>query len=786
MATEGPRRLRVLIFVLSCSCLVFELSLLRTFSIALWYHFAFMVISIAMLGLGASGTFLSLVPGMRELRHIPLYALLFALSLPLSYIAANAIPFDPAQLAWETAQALWIGVYYLALAVPFFLFGCVMSTAYGSLSGQASSLYASDLLGAGVGSIAVLLLLSLGGPELAVLCASCLAAGAVLLVSRGPLRLLAVAAAAFALALALFRPSFIEPRMSPYKPLSFALSLPGAELTGTWYRPYGRVDSFRSPAVRFAPGLSLGYAAPLPRQTGIAVDGGSIEAVTDGGDRSALRFLEHLPSALTYHLIRNAEVLVQDPGGGLAILTALRHGAARIDAVESNPLLLALLRASAGRSHGAVTYRAGMGRAWLLASGNRYDIIDIPLAGALGSSAFGFAEDHRYTVEAFMTLLEHLAPGGILSITHYIVPPPRTELRTLATLAEAAGRLGMPGIDGRVIALRSWDTVTILFSPRPFDATAVVTARRFCAERRFDLVAYPGMSPGEGNRFIRMQDNSYAAAFRQIIGNGTRERFLADHLFDLRPVSDDRPFPRYHLRLANIRETYRIMGGKWQFFLEEGYLLPAVILQAAALVLLLLIAPLLLRRHSAAPPAGRQAAGWPWYFACLGLAYLFVETALIQSMTLALEHPSYAAGTVIAAVLIGSGAGSLLSEHRPALLRPRTVLFTGMLALLYGSLGGYAVPLLLVLSHPVRIAALFALLLPIGLFMGIPFPLGMTVLGRFRPDRIAWAWAVNGCFSVLAPILAVMIALTAGYRSVLLLGGMLYLSGYAVLRRMMR
>ena len=153
-----------LIFITSLASLSYEIALLRVFSISLWYHFAFMVISIAMLGIGASGTALSLFPGLKDLRRVPLYALLLTISIPASYLLANAVPFDPARLSWDRTQLVSISLYYVILCAPFFCFGLIVSTAYSAMSRNANAVYAADLLGAGFGALAMVWLLSLGGP----------------------------------------------------------------------------------------------------------------------------------------------------------------------------------------------------------------------------------------------------------------------------------------------------------------------------------------------------------------------------------------------------------------------------------------------------------------------------------------------------------------------------------------------------------------------------------------------------------------------------------------------
>jgi len=403
--------------------------------------------------------------------------------------------------------------------------------------------------------------------------------------------------------------------------------------------------------------------------------------------------------------------------------------------------------------------------------------------GSLPGASFGFAEDHRFTVEAFRVYLDHLKPGGFLSLNLYIVPPPRTEFRLLATLAAAAERSGLPDVSSRIAAIRSWDTLTVLYKNGDLTEMDLDRIRTFCGERRFDTVYYPGITAGESNVFVKMRGNEYFEAFQRLIQPAERDRFLEHSLFDVRPVHDDSPFFNYYLKIGNIGDIYRIMGGKWQYFFEEGYLLPILFGQVLVISVILIVVPLFSGWRPVPPIAGRGTLPVLSYFAAIGLAYLFVEVVIVQKMVLVMEHPAYAAGTVIASVLAGSGAGSYASQRMEWMRKPRTLLIVGGFGALYAvALSGFDL-LLADLSIQARIVAVFLLFLPLGFFMGIPLPLGMSLLQKSNPELVPWAWAVNGCFSVLSPILAVMLALAVGYSLVLLTGAGLYFAGYLFMRQ---
>jgi hypothetical protein len=653
------------------------------------------------------------------------------------------------------------------------------------MSREANAIYASDLLGAGAGALAMVWLLSLGGPEKSVFIISSLLAAGLLSQLDRKMRTASVLLLAFNMAVLFTHPELIQPRISPYKPFELALKFPGAEHIGTKYSPYSRVDLFKSPAVRFAPGLSFTYLEPLPEQTGIAVDAGDIYAITDETDSSRLTFIRSLPSSLAYLLSRNNDVLIIEPRAGLALLTARQFGAGNTYAVDSNPLVICAVR-KYGREHSSRIYEentwTGLGRTWLAASGREFDLIDLSFMGSLPFATFGFAEDYRFTVEAFEQYMTHLKRGGFLSLNLYIIPPPRTELRLLATLARSAEASGIRDISRHVAAIRSWDTLTMVMKKSALTLEDIRRIKTFAREMRFDLVYYPGIRPEESNVHIKMQGNEYFEAFQRLMNKETGNRFMADYLFDIQPISDEKPFFHYYLKVKNIKAIYRMMGEKWQYFIEEGYLLPVLFFQVLVVSTVLILLPFIRLKRKEAATAGQNPLRALSYFAFLGIGYLFVEIAFIQKMILSLENPSYAASTVIASVLISSGIGSLLSRRVRALKSPRILLILAGFAFVYSLLLPGTIAAMSHYPLLVKIMLSFVIVLPVGILMGIPFPLGISVLGSAAPRLIPWAWAVNGCFSVLSPVLAIMLALSAGFRMVLLAGAAMYLLAFWTMR----
>jgi hypothetical protein len=780
------------IFLSSFSSLAYEITLTRVFSISLSYHFAFMIIGIAMLGIGASGTVLSVFPGLKNPSRLGIDSLFLGIGIPLTYLLSKTISFDPIELLWAKTEILSIGLTYLVLSIPFFFAGGIIAKALILLSQKAALFYGGDLLGAGAGSIGILFLMTVAGPDQAIFFISAIALLSPLILGGKKLKAISLILILLVLSMAILHPSWMAPWMSPYKELRVALRYPGAEHLKTYDSPFSRIDLFRSPAVRFAPGLSLRYLDPLPEQIGFSIDGGEINAVTNPADRPSLRFLQYLPSSLPYGIRRPEDVLILDPRGGLQVLAADYFGSRNVYQVEGNPLLIHIIRSDLSDFSGHLYSRRtwpGLGRSFLKSFKGAFDLIDLSLMGAVPSGAFGIAEDYRYTVEAFREYLEHLKPEGFLSISLYLLPPPRMEWRLLNTLRTAMEELGVEDAEKRIAAIRTWGSITLVGKGSAFSSSEIEAIKKFSEDRRFDLVYYPGIQTGETNRFIKMVSDDYALAFKKLLDPKASQAFIDQYAFDIRPVRDENPFFHDYLRLKNVKEIYGIMGRKWQYFIQEAYLLPVLFVQVFLLSLLIVFLPAVTMHKKDKVKAKVEVQKREkslnlnlnlslLYFAFLGLGFMFVEVSLVQKMILPLEIPSYAFAAVLASLLISSGAGSLLS-YRVAIIRTPSITF--VLSILIAAYGLFLSHLIGIISSgglAFKLLLTFIILFPLGIFMGIPFPAGLEVLGESHQDLIPWAWAINGCLSVLAPLLAIMLAMASGFRSVLWAGAGAYLLAF--------
>ncbi len=748
-----------------------------------------MMVSIALLGYAASGTLLTIFPRLLEWdidRMLAATSALFSASILLSYWVLNRIPFDPARLSWDSLQLLYITVYYIVLSIPFLLSGIAVALIIRRAGRRINRVYFSNLVGSALGSILVLPSFGfLTGPGVIVLSSivagASAAAFAMNLKGRG---LLSVSAWTMAILLLLpVAGTYLPIRMSPYKSLMVALRYPDARLLRTEWNAFSRVDIVDSGFVRYAPGLSLNYLDPIPEQIGVIVDGDVLNAITRyDGSPSSLAFTEALPTALPYRLRDDPEVLIIGAGGGLEVLTALHHGPPSVTAVEANPILVMLVREDYGDFSGniyqdeKVRVVVSEGRSFVRGSQEVYDTIVLPMAhgaSAASSGVYALSEDYLYTVESFRELLGRLSEDGILCVSTWLLPPPREDVRMVSLAASALEGLDVINPSEHIAVIRSWGTITLLVGRSPLGGEEISAIKGFCDEMGFDIVYVPGVEASEVNVYNRFPEPIYYRLVQGMLHAEDREAFFRGYLYDISPATDERPFFFQFFRWDRLLETYESLDRKWQPLVEGGYLVPLALAQALILSVVLILLPI--RKHGK-PIEGRLRP--LVYFFCLGVGYMFVEMATVQRFILLLGHPTYSISVVIFSLLLSSGLGSYISGRiEPGSLRHKLVLLTiGLLVPLYG-LASPLVSQLLGLPAALRLPAAFLVVAPLGVLMGMPFPLGVGMLKGSEEDLIPWAWAANGCASVLGSILPIIVALSFGFSAVFLVAGASYLVG---------
>jgi len=780
-------RIRLSVFLLSAVIIFFEILLMRIFAIQYWHHFASFIISLALLGFGASGTLLCFLRRrLAALLENLLYGLPFALSLCLwaTLMLLDRVVFNPFEILMQGDEITLLLVLVCALFVPFFLGALAIGACFAVAAGGVFRLYFVNLAGSAVGCLLLFLTWLHLDPGLLLLVLSIIAACAAVVAARGPRRILASALALLLMPLlygACFQGRPLQ--MSPVKDLAQAKHAEGAVTEQERFGPLGLVTVLSGPAFHYLPDLSLNCPHRIPEQKGLFIDGNLVGAINrSSGDTAELRFMGYRTASLAYELLEAPHVLVIGGGAGSEILNARHHGAREISVVELNADVVALMRGELREFSGAV-YESGPvrvfaeeGRGFLDRTEETYDLIQMVLLDSMGTAAAGvysLNENYLFTVEALGKALLRLSPGGILSVSQWMENPPRSGMKLLTTAVEALRRQKLDPPQS-LMMIRSWQTVTLLVKKGPFEAADVEKARRFCRSRLFDPCWFPGIREEETNRVNRLDRDPFHEAVLRLFG-GEGATLYRDYPFDITPATDGRPFFSHSFRIEHLERVLGPGGRDFMPYLDWGYLLAwasFALLVAASLVLILL--PL------RSTPSGPRREALPvfFYFGALGLGYMFLEIAFLQQFIRYLHHPVFSASVVIGSFLVFSGIGSHLGM--PAGKGGQTNVSTAVALIVLSGLAVQFVALGLEqvmpqLALPARMILCSLLIAPLAIPMGIPFPSGLERLSKGGGTLLPWAWGVNGFFSVIGASGAALIAVSWGFAVVIWIAFLLYI-----------
>jgi len=785
------------LFLISSALIAHEITLTRLFSITQWHHFAYMVISVALLGFGASGTLISLFRTFVLARFRKVYTIsawFYAASVILSYLVTQDIPFDPFLIVWDPRQSLYLFGYCGALFVPFLLAAVCIGASFVRYANSVNKLYFANMAGSGFGAVGILLVMYHVRPEslLLVISATAVCAAALWLVPTRKFAAAAICAVGFVPLAFIHAGGGLELSVSQFKTLPALMDLPDARIVAQRWSPLGTIDVVSSPAIREAAGMSLTCTDELPPQMALVVDADSVSAVTNySGERSRLAYLDCLTSAAVYHAApakeaHDATVLVVGAGGGTDILVARYAGIHRIDALEVDPNVVSLmqdeLRDFSCNVYGlpGVNVITSEARAFFDTTTRMYDVIQISLLDSFSASAAGVLalnESYLYTVEALRSYLDHLKPDGILSITRWLKMPPRDNIKLFATAVEALESFPETSPAEHIIQLRGWKTCTTLIKRTPYDGAEIDAVIEFCRNHSFDLCYFPGIEPDIVNHYNVLERPFLYEAAKQLLGPDRHEYYRAN-LFNITPASDDRPYYFHFFRWSSLPELRRMLGTQWVPFVEWGYvILLATLVIAVPLSAMIILLPLLWLRRPAHDK--RSFVLVLAYFFALGAGYMFVEMVFIQKLARIMPHPIFALAATLTIFLVGSGLGGLMSVRiARTFRRPVLVAF----ACIAGALAFYvlivdiAIPSAEFASPIMKQLAACVIAFFLAFFMGIPFPTGLRRLSETSPELLPWAWGINGCASVLGPIVATCFSISLGFRAVMAISAVLYLT----------
>ena len=790
-AQKEPRPPWLAIGMLSGVALCYEILLIRLLSQIHWHSLVALVISLALLGYGASGTFLSLLTRYRTPPYglfFVVNSLLFSFGSVLFFQLARMLPLNPMEMAWDWRQLAYFAALYLLLAVPFFAVANVIGMTFWRFPSLINHAYAADLVGAGIGTALVLLLLLFWLPDAAL---RLVAAGGILAAIfavtqlRGRESAYVFTFCALALPGMLMAPAgwFSAPAAN-YKALSQALSVKGAHVSKVISNPLGVVTMVESPEVPFrhAPGLSLVSPQAAPGVTPLFLDGDDYGVLYSS--TAPLGHFDYMLSAAAYQLVDSPRVLVAGAYDGATISQALALGAVRLDVVESNPLLSEMLESALDQE--SVLIHRETWRRFLQRSGQQFELIQLSAGEAIGSVSGLQAQQERYdyTVEAFTDALQRVSPAGIISVTRGIQMPPRASLKLAATAIEALRRVGASHPSGHLVMLRSWNAFNLLVRRQPFSESELQLVREFSRQRMFDLVYLPGLKLEEINRYNRLEQPLFHQGVMAILG-AQADTFIADYGFHIQPATDDNPFFNRFTRPDRLARLLNLPGSTGLAQVDWGYFMLLVALSLALISsFVLILLPLIWLKPN---PGSRVSVNRHviLYFSAIGLGFLFVEIAFIQIMQLFLGAPIYAVAVVLGGFLVAAGAGSFLSQVFVSRLGSQhsvrlSVVLICILALSYLLFLPMLFEWSVILGFGFRVLLCLFLIVPLGVAMGVPFPVGLHYFSGESKDAIPWGWGINGCASVISALLAPLLAMEIGFSGIVVMALFLYLVAYAI------
>jgi hypothetical protein len=767
--TRMPRWLAIAL--VSLAGLLLEVGYTRIVSYKLWYYYTYLVIGLALLGIGSGGVFVAISARLRSWsteRVLAVCSVWGAVSVAAGYALIAWLPIDTVKI-WDygTVSSVYnllnLGLIAFLLFATFIAIGIIIATLLGRAGDDVGRLYFADLVGAGVACLVAIPLISrLGPPSVIALAALIFALVGVFSVRPG---LNVVFVVGIITSLVLAAGVADEGLMPTVEPEAQKISAEDSV-----YSAWGPV--FRVDVLAFEPD------PPLMLLAHDGTFGSGIRRFD--GDASALTQYETDIRAVPFDVLGGApgKELIIGSAGGQEILTSLYYGADDIDAVELNPVTVSLLDDHFADYTGHLPERPevdltlGDGRSYLARSDDSYDLVwyvapdSYAANNAASSGAFVLSESYLYTSEMIEQTLEHLTDDGIMVVQFGEVAFDSRANRTsryVVTARDALEKFGVDDPTQHILVAASvpendGDLSTIVVKRTPFTPAEIDAFTNGLTDIPDTKAVY-----APGTQFI---DHEVA----RLAGSSPEEvdAIVAASDFEIDAIVDDGPFfwhfSSFPKVLSEMLDPIRVVNPEDAIGERVLILLLAVAILYAAIFLLLPF--VVVRRQWAALPAKGVSAV---YFAALGLGFMFFEITMIQRMTRLLGYPTYSLTVTLASILVTAGLGAMLSGRLAARSRSVMPILLGALAVLtlaYQTLLDPITDSLLSAPLGVRVVVTILLLAPLGLCLGMFMPFGLGAVARLSThdsEYVAWAWAVNGFFSVIGSVLTTMLAMTFGF-----------------------
>jgi hypothetical protein len=779
-----PSGLAAGIFFTSFGVLLLEVALTRIFSFTIWYHFAYLTISVALLGFGAAGSILAAFPRLLDdpAKFLRRSCLLAGVGVIVALLVVSAVPLDPLSVLRDRHQLLNLVIYYVVVTIPFLASGFAVAGTLTIAPQRVARLYFFDLLGAGLACFLVVpMIWWLGTPMAVSLPTVAFALAAVLYAGRPSKRLVAFAALVAIAGVGIGTRVDFTPGRNKFISIHMAT---GAKPIFHRWTPINRVDAVAWDETKQDTrtgyrdwGSSKLYDGPGLHFRMIGYDGDSCASMYHyTGDPQELEWFHHHVFQAPYLLKRNPDVLVIGVGGGTDILNAIANDAKSVRGIELNPITVQLCKQDYADYNGGifnrpnVTMVAAEGRNYLRSHEDKYDLIEInsvDTLSALSSGAYVLSESYLYTADAVSDYLAHLRPGGVFAMAmgDFNVPgyPARHTVRLLSNTRRALLQRGVEHPERHIAVIGSREGVAMahtLVKNEPFTPEEIARLDEFVRAQDFTFWTRPDQRVEHDAATVLWADDA------------EREQFYRDAYLNFGATTDESPFFFNFYKWRSLAHSREFSPNRT--FATGQVVLVVMLVQSVIFASLLILVPLVRVRGGLSEVP--RPLGYVLYFIALGLGFIFLEISFIQRFVLYLGYPTYALSVVLFSLLSFTGIGSFLSARIASPERGLPRLWGALAVLAVGYLVGLPVLFGATLGAAlaVRIAISIALLAPLGIVLGMFFPLGIRMVLEVSRQFVPWAWGINGCATVVGTILAVIAGITWDFRGVTLLALAIY------------
>lgn len=786
------------VFLLAGLVMALQILQSRIFSVTSWYHLSFLVISMAMFGLtmGALKIYRSSEEDQRKNYGLIArkHSMAFGFFILIALVAQLFIPI----VSNNTLQTLaTLPIAALTTSIAYYHAGVAITVALTRAPFPVGRTYGIDLLGAGLGCIAALILMESIDTPSAVLFLSGTAFISALFfpVSSSDKKDVKISHYNFNLKKTAF--TFL---IATFALGAINIALPSPVLYPIWIKnnftkmadiDYEEWNSISRITVMNEVLNAKPYAwGPSPKfPTDITVSGKYLTIDGDAGtpitkfdgDFTKHSYLEFDVTNVAYTMPGIKKSAVIGVGGGRDLLSAKYFGVEEVTALDVNPVQINLLRDHPVYREYANLYKlSGVtilneeARSWFRQNTEKLDLIQMSLIdtwAATGSGAFALSENGLYTVEAWTIFMNDLSDNGVFTVSRWSGNAMDDTGRTLSVAMATLFNQGVENVRDHIAIINSGKIATTIIAKSPFTSDQLFALRRTSADKEYKIILMPDQDAPEGilSELIVAEniDELHEISDRQF--------------FDVSPSTDMRPFFFNQARITKPLDIFKMVMSPAHTGAEVSmgqakatFNLYIIILFSAVMVAFVIIAPLL---KTVEDKSSTFIKAGTLYFFLIGAGFMFMEISLLQAFGVFLGHPIYGLSVVLFSLIIAAGVGSLISEKLPLNTLTRQITWCFLTC-------AYALVLSVILKDVfhdfaevdiiTRVLISIAIIAPSGMLMGFGFPTGLSLTEKFDSRATAWFWGINGAAGVLGSSIAIALNISMGIDKTLIIAGICY------------